>query len=137
VIVAFIVFAGELPLRASWLWQIPALMALQIALAYPLALALAVANVYVRDIESLVGIGFALLFFATPMVYPLAMVPERLRPWFEWNPLHALMQSWRSALLQGQAEAQYMAYVAALALVLGLGAWAFYRRFAPRIGELI
>jgi lipopolysaccharide transport system permease protein len=137
VIIAFVVFAGDHPVAASWLWQIPLLIVLQVAFVYPVALSLAVANVYVRDIEYLVSIGFSLLFFATPMVYPITMVPEAYRGWFELNPLHTLMQSWRSVLLNGSLDPRYLAYAAAVAVAMSLIAWALYRKLAPRIGELI
>jgi lipopolysaccharide transport system permease protein len=137
VIMAFLWFAGEIRPMASWLWQIPLLLAVQVAFVYPLALAFAVANAYVRDIEYLVGICFSLLFFATPMVYPIAIVPEAYRRWFELNPLHALMQSWRSVFLQGTLEPGLLACALAFAAVTGVIAWALYRKLAPRIGELV
>lgn len=137
VIMAFLWFAGEIRPMASWLWQIPLLLAVQVAFVYPLALAFAVANAYVRDIEYLVGICFSLLFFATPMVYPITIVPEAYRRWFELNPLHALMQSWRSVFLQGTLEPGLLACALAFAAVTGLIAWALYRKLAPRIGELV
>lgn len=136
-IVAFLWFAGSLPPYASWIWQVPLLLALQVAFVYPLALGFALANAYIRDIEYLVGIGFSLMFFATPMVYPITMVPEAFRRWFELNPLHALMQSWRSVLLQGTFDPGHMAYAAVFAAVTGAIAWLLYRRLAPRVGELV
>jgi len=137
VIMAFLWFAGEIRPHPSWLWQIPALTALQVAFVYPVALAFALANAYVRDIEYLVGIGFSLMFFATPMVYPITLVPEAYRPWFELNPLHALMQSWRSVFLHGTMEPAHLAFTAAFATLAGIIAWLLYRRLAPRIGELV
>jgi lipopolysaccharide transport system permease protein len=137
IIMAFLWFAGEIPPNPSWLWQMPALILLQVVFVYPLALSFAVANAYVRDIEYLVGIGFSLLFFATPMVYPVSIVPEAYRGWFELNPLHALMQSWRSVFLQGTLEPGLVAYTLGCAAVTGLIAWALYRKLAPRIGELV
>jgi lipopolysaccharide transport system permease protein len=113
------------------------LLALQVAFVYPLALSFALANAYVRDIEYLVGIGFSLMFFATPMVYPIAMVPEEYRYYFELNPLHAMMQSWRTLFLQGTLDAGHMAYAAAFAAVTGVIAWLLYRKLARRIGELV
>jgi len=136
-IMAFLWFAGEIRPSASWLWQIPVLLALQVAFVYPLALSLALANAYVRDIEYLVGIGFSLMFFATPMVYPITMVPEAYRRWFELNPLHALMQSWRSVFLQGTLEAGHVAYTLAFAVLTGVIAWLLHRKLAPRVGELV
>ena len=136
-IIAFLWFAGEIRPIASWLWQVPVLLALQVAFVYPLALSFALANAYVRDIEYLVGIGFSLMFFATPMVYPITMVPEEYRFYFELNPLHAMMQSWRTLFLQGTLDAGHMAYAAAFAAVTGVIAWLLYRKLARRIGELV
>jgi len=136
-IIAFLWFAGEIRPIASWLWQVPVLLALQVAFVYPLALSFALANAYVRDIEYLVGIGFSLMFFATPMVYPIAMVPEEYRHYFELNPLHAMMQSWRTLFLQGTLDVRHMAYAAAFAAVTGVIAWLLYRKLARRIGELV
>jgi len=136
-IIAFLWFAGEIRPIASWLWQVPVLLALQVAFVYPLALSFALANAYVRDIEYLVGIGFSLMFFATPMVYPITMVPEEYRYYFELNPLHAMMQSWRTLFLQGTLDVRHMAYAAAFAAVTGVIAWLLYRKLARRIGELV
>lgn len=137
VIFVFLVFAGELGPHTSWLWQIPVLLALQLAFTYPLALSFALADVYVRDIEYLIGIAFMLLFFATPMVYPVTMVPESYRLYFELNPVHALMDSWRSVLMQGSVETGKLEYMTVAAAVSGAVAWLLYRRLAPRIGEIL
>ena len=137
VIVAFVAFAGDLDLRAAWLWQLPLMLAVQLAFVYPLALMLAVSNVYVHDIEHLVGLAFAMLFFLTPMVYPISMVPEGLRRWLELNPLHALMDSWRGVFLSGTLEPGKLGYALACAAVFGALAWLCYRRFAPRIAEVL
>lgn len=137
VIIAFLYFAGGYGLSVSWLWQVPLLLALQAAFIYPLALSLAVVNVYVHDVEHVTSIGFTLLFFATPMVYPITMVPDAYRQYFELNPFYALMQSWRSMFLQGTLDAGLMADAAAFAAVMGAVAWLLYRKLAPRISELI
>jgi lipopolysaccharide transport system permease protein len=137
VILAFLVLAGDHAVSAAWLWQIPMLILLQVAFVFPLALSAALANVYVRDVEYLAHIGFSLLFFATPMVYPITMVPDAYRPYFELNPLYALMQSWRSALLDGSTDLHHLGYAATVALVMSIATWLLYRKLAPRIGELL
>ena len=43
-------------------------------------------------------------FYFTPIVYPLARVPESFRPWIELNPLTALVDLYRSALLGGRPD---------------------------------
>lgn len=137
VIIAFLAFAGGFELRAAWLWQLPLMLAVQLAFVYPVALVFAVGNVYVHDIEHLAGLAFAMLFFLTPMVYPVSMVPEELRRFFELNPLHALMESWRGVFFTGSIEATKLAYAVACAAVFSAAAWLTYRRLGPRIGELL
>ena len=78
-----------------------------------------------------------LAFFATPLVYPVSMVPEAYRLLFELNPLHALIACWRSVLLGGELPWSYFGYAAGTAAAMGLIAWALYRRFGTRVGELI
>ena len=136
-LIAWVVLPGGYEPAVSWLWQIPLLLVLQLGFVYPIALGCAVANAYVRDIEYLLGIGFPLLFFATPMVYPISIVPEPLLQYFELNPLHTLMQSWRSVFMEGALDPAQLAYVAGWAVALGAVAWALYRKLAPRVGEVV
>ena len=136
-ILAWVILPGGYGASASWLWQIPLMMVLQVAFVYPLALGCALANAYIRDVEQLLGIGFLVLFFATPMVYPISMVPEPLARYFELNPLHALMTGWRSVLVDGTFDLPRMAYTAAWAVAGGAAAWLLYRRLAPRLAEVI
>jgi len=136
-IIAWVAVAGGYQAAYSWLWQIPLMMVLQAAFVFPIALVCALANAFLRDIENLLGMGFLLLFFVTPMIYPVSMVPEPLRHYFELNPLHALMESWRSVFIDKTLHAADMAYVAAFAVAGSVLAWLIYRKLAPRIGEVV
>lgn len=52
-----------------------------------------------RDLAKLVAFGVQLGMFLTPVVYPLSMVPDRLRGVVEWNPLTPVMEGFRLAFL--------------------------------------
>jgi ABC-2 type transport system permease protein len=67
-----------------------------------LGLVAAVYNVYLRDVGYLVGIVLNVLFYATPIVYPLDQVPEEkfgipMRRLIELNPLTRLVELTREA----------------------------------------
>lgn len=83
-------------------------------------------GVYLRDVEHAVGIGLQVLFFMTPIFYPIVAVPEAFRGPIQLNPLSMIVESARNALLYGQWP-NWGWYVAALltsALTLQLGyAW--------------
>ncbi len=134
--IALAVFAGILGLRgelvpAALLWLIPAALA-QLALTGGLGLLCSSLQVYFRDVGQLVGIALSAWFYLTPIVYPLALVPERFRALLVYNPLAALVGLYRTALLGGSpppAGALWALAGGALGL-LGVG-YALFRHLSP------
>jgi lipopolysaccharide transport system permease protein len=57
----------------------PAVLLLHVAFTIGIALILATATVFFRDVRHLVEVALAVLFWTTPIVYQLDHVPERLR----------------------------------------------------------
>jgi ABC-2 type transport system permease protein len=57
----------------------PVFLALQTAFTIGVALILATATAFLRDIRHLLEVALAALFWATPILYELRQVPERLR----------------------------------------------------------
>ncbi len=133
----FLVALGNSHVHASWLWQVPVMMAIQLAFAFPIGLTLALVNVFVRDVEYLIGIAFSLLFFATPIVYDISMVPPAFQVYFRHSPLHHLIAAWRSILLEGTMNFHSAAVILGYTTVFSLIAVYTYRRLAPKIGEVL
>jgi lipopolysaccharide transport system permease protein len=52
-----------------------------------------------RDLQVLVGFGVSLLMYATPIVYPLSMVPEKYKIFLMANPISAVVETFRYAFL--------------------------------------
>lgn len=59
-------------------------------------------GVYLRDIQQLISILTQMLFFMTPIFYPISIVPEKLRWILEFNPLSPIVEETRKVLLYGQ-----------------------------------
>ncbi len=59
-------------------------------------------GVYLRDIQQIIGILTQMLFFMTPIFYPISIVPEKLRWILEFNPLSPIVEETRKVLLYGQ-----------------------------------
>ena len=137
VVFFFIVITGEHIHPLSLLWQIPLMLVLQTLFVFPLTVMGAVLNVYVRDIQYLVGILFSVLFFATPMVYPLNMVPEGYQQYFKLNPAYWLIDSWRIVFAGDILPFEHLACVLGSIAVFSLLATWIYRRLATRIAELV
>ena len=56
-------------------------------------------SVYVRDLLQVVPVLFQLWFYATPIVYPMSMVPQKFRVVLSLNPWRLYAEGYRSLLL--------------------------------------
>jgi ABC-2 type transport system permease protein len=111
--------------------------------ALGLGLVLSVFNVFYRDVGYLVGIGMQLLFYATPIIYPLDSVPEYLwngripvRQIILLNPLTRLVEWSRDAFynLTWPSFGSFVGTTAACGLTFVVG-WAIFNVKARNIAE--
>lgn len=108
----------------------------QLALTIGLALFVAALQVYLRDVVHSLTLVLSALFYVTPIVYPVGLVPEALRRWLALNPLTTVVALYRSFLISGESPS--LVAVAGLcvgaAVVLVAGA-AVYRRLAAGFAD--
>jgi len=94
-----------------------------------ITLALAALQVFIKDIEHILMPVLMILMYLTPILYPLSLVPDSMKPWVAANPFGYLVNRLRNALLDGQLALEWgdaVAVVVAVALFLG-GRWIFLR----------
>jgi len=113
---------------------LPGLMAIQCVFMAGVACLAASLSVYLRDIPNLVGLGTTLLFYLTPVFYPLSRVPEDYRWLLELNPIGQLLEAYRAVLLYGTwPDAATIAWVSALAVATAVAGVMVFRRLAPGV----
>lgn len=100
VIFIFMVIS-DLNLFLNYIWGIPMLLLMQFLFLSTLVTLFSTLNVFVRDIEYLITVMITLLFFLTPIVYPIDIVPEKYLFIYKLNPLMHIIESWRDLLLNG------------------------------------
>ena len=120
----------------SWVW-LPVLVLAQIALTFGLTLVLSMAHFLWRDVGSFVGFGLQLGFYLTPIVYPLAQVPERFHNWFLLNPVACLVLAVQSVVLHMPVPPGTVWALVAWVALLGGGGWWFFRSMKPVLGEAL
>jgi lipopolysaccharide transport system permease protein len=126
---------------ASWslsLAFLPVVMAVQFAFTLGLAYLAAAANVYVRDVQHLMGVGLQLYFFLTPIFYTLDAVPGAYRWVYDINPMAHLVAAYRALLLDGTApDGMALGLLAVVsAVLLWVGARVFARASHRFLEEL-
>jgi lipopolysaccharide transport system permease protein len=103
VILVFVYIQGNYP-SAIWITGIPLLIAIQFLLTIGASLIVSVINAYFRDMEYLVTVLINVLFWLTPIVYPISTIPEKYRMYFNFNPLSCLMLSWRELFMNNSLD---------------------------------
>ena len=105
-LVASTVFLGMLvfyriPLTWNMTW-IPVLVMLQIFLAFGIVLLGSAINVLYRDVRFVVPLGLQIWLYATPVIYPVSLVPESVRPYYMLNPMAGIVDSYRRVILYAE-----------------------------------
>jgi ABC-type polysaccharide/polyol phosphate export permease len=95
-------------------------------------------QVFIRDVEHVLMPVLMILMYLTPILYPLAAVPEALRPYVAANPFGYLVERLRAGLLDGRLTPEpgdAVAVAVAAALFFG-GRWVF-RRLSPTFEDFL
>jgi ABC-type polysaccharide/polyol phosphate export permease len=112
------------------LLTVPLLVAALFVLLSGVALAVAVLNVVYRDVAYLVQTGLTIVYWLTPVIYPLDVIPFPYRTILQCNPLGAILTALRGAVMAGTVPSALgwaSIWVPTLA-ILGLG-WAIFRHY--------
>ena len=62
---------------------------------------LAIWFIKLRDLQNIVELGIQLLYWGTPIFYPLSIIPERYRSFIQYNPLTIVVSAAREGLIYG------------------------------------
>lgn len=102
-----------------------------------LAAALAALQTLLRDVEHGIGVAITILFYATPILYPVTFLPESVRGYVERQPFAYLSGRIREVLLQGSGlvPADLVAAVGC-GLVFLAGVW-FFERLSPHFEDFL
>ena len=90
----------QVPLSFN-LVMLPALVILTSALAFATGTLLSSLNVKYRDIRYVIPFLTQFWMFATPIIYPVSMIPREYQWIFKLNPLTGIIEGYRVALLGG------------------------------------
>lgn len=122
----------------------PALLLLPLAILllamFTLGVALFISTlaVFFVDIVDIYGVLLSALFYLTPIIYPISLIPDRFLPLINLNPMTTMISLFRSLIYYGELPALNitLAAIAMAVISLTVGWWIFTKRvdeFAYRI----
>jgi lipopolysaccharide transport system permease protein len=119
-------------------WNLLPVVGLLCAWVLAVSLVLAAIQVRFRDIGVALPVLLQVLMFASPIIYPVSVVPAAWRGWYLLNPMAGIVASFRDILLARTAPAPEPLRVACLVTAIALPlAYLFFKRAEATMADVI
>ncbi|HRK62934.1 MAG TPA: ABC transporter permease [Terricaulis sp.] len=136
VLLVVMLFYGIMPNAKMLL--IPFLMVITAMLALSIGLWLAPINVRFRDIKHTLPFMIQIWMYATPIVYPLSIVPKEWQMLYSLNPMVGVIEGFRWAVFdKGEPNFMALGMSAIIIVVLMAGGLIFFRRMERTFADVI
>jgi lipopolysaccharide transport system permease protein len=136
IIIGFSYFSGKGP-EINWFFTVPVLVVIQLIVTTGICLSISMLNAYFRDMEYIIGFIVSILFWMTPIVYPLDMVPEAYRIFLILNPLTYLITAWREIFLSNHIDWGSIGISFGSSLIFFLLGIFVFQKLGKRLDEVI
>ncbi len=136
ILLALIISFGIVP---TWsLLALPLFLLLSLMTALGVGLVLAGLNIRYRDVAHIIPFLVQFWMYASPVVYPVSLLPEKWRFLYMLNPMAVVIEGFRWALL-GQQSPNFgvMAVSTAVVLVLLLGGIVFFKHVERTFADVV
>lgn len=99
---------------------------------------LAAVGVYVRDISQITGMFTSILFFLSPIVYPVSSLPVKYQGWMQWNPLAFVIEQGRNTLILGVLPDFAMWFLMlAAGLLFAMGGFVWFQKTRKGFADVL
>ncbi|MEX1099106.1 MAG: ABC transporter permease, partial [Bacteriovoracaceae bacterium] len=112
------------------LWYLPLNMLFLLAMTLSLNVLVSTLQVFFRDIQYIVQFLFSILYFMTPIFYPIEMMPESFHWIVRWNPFYAVIKPFQRSLWNFNPELLHQSLITAsiFVAVVGLLSYIVWKR---------
>ena len=115
----------------------PLLIAPLVLLALGLSWFLAAWGVFVKDMTQIVPVFVQMLMFLSPVFYPVSAVPEALRPFYQYNPLGAVIETSRATVTGQPVEWGAWGLAFCFCLVTAILGYAFFQHSRDEFADAL
>jgi homopolymeric O-antigen transport system permease protein len=117
---------------------LPCFILLAMLTALSVGLWLSVLNVRYRDVGQAIPFLIQIWLFASPVAYPVSVVPDKWRALYSLNPLAGVIEGFRWALLGRQMpDIQLITISTAVVLLLLAGGLIFFKRMENTFADVV
>jgi homopolymeric O-antigen transport system permease protein len=98
---------------------------------------LAALQTLLRDVEHVLQVVMNILFYVTPILYPITLVPESMRRWVELNPIAWFSERMRVVLFHGGGWIMGDLWVALGCVAAFIGGLWVFERLSPHFEDFL
>ncbi len=127
-----------------FIYILPLVIGIQFFLVAGSTLLVSALNVFFRDLQHLITIILMVWFFATPIIYPLDMVPEAFRNILYFNPMTVFALMYRNIFYYvkhtegwGMPPLIFILYAVGISIAVFLVGYFVFKKLEPRFAEEI
>lgn len=123
----------------NWLYLLlPFLLLLEVALSLAVMFVVSWLSVLVRDVPQLVSVMLQILFYLSPIIYPVSIIPHRYRFLVTLNPIAVIVEAFHQIIVYGKAPDWYsLLYPAALAVALLIFGYRLFKTNEDRMADMV
>ena len=135
-----VLFIAMLFLGVAFSWQLlilPLLVASTLISVMGIGILLSALTVAYRDFRHIVPFLLRLLFFMTPVIYPVAIVPERFQWLLSLNPIGGTVAAFRACILGQPIDTIGWAVSTLIGLALAVAGLVYFQRVQRRFADIV
>lgn len=136
ILMVMMVWYRVTPTRA--VLMLPLFFCLAVVAALGTSLWLSALNVRYRDVGHAIPFLVQFWMYASPIVYPISIIPKTWRPFYNLNPIAGVAEGFRWGLLGKQApDLQGIAIGSVVAVVLLMSGLVFFKRMERTFADIV
>lgn len=101
-----------------------------------LGMMLSAMSVQYRDIKHALSFVIQIFMYATPVVYPVSLIPEKFRIWYCLNPMAGVIEGFRSAVYGGDFMWSYILPGIPVALACFIFGALYFRKMEKNFADV-
>ena len=117
---------------------VPFVLFIQIVLIYGISLLASAVNVFYRDVRFVIPLVLQVWMYLSPVIYPISLVPEWLKPFYFINPMAVIIDTYRRLLLyQQMPDWPYLGLATVMSFGLLFIAYRYFKTSEREFADLI
>jgi lipopolysaccharide transport system permease protein len=127
----------RMPFSLQAISFLPVIIAIEIALILGIGIGCAAINVFYRDTDPLLRLIVQIWFYASPIIYSMAVVPSWFRDFYYLNPMAGVIEAYRDVLLRGVIPGNYLWPSAIASVIILIAGYWLFKRLENQFADIV